>query len=502
MEVYELTALELSERIKKGELSVTEAVEASLAQIEKRDKALGAFITVDREAALLRAGEVEKGIRSGRCQGPLAGVPVGVKDNICTRGMRTTCASRILDTFVPFYNATAVECLEDAGMVILGKTNMDEFAMGSTTETSAFVLTRNPWNEGHVPGGSSGGSCAAVASGECFAALGSDTGGSIRQPASYCGVTGIKPTYGTVSRSGLIAYASSLDQIGPIGRTVRDCAALLTAITAYDRKDSTSVRREQTDFTKAADESPRGLRVGIPAEYLSEGLSGDVREAVERAASYLKEAGASVEVFDLGLMEYTIPAYYVIASAEASSNLARFDGVKYGYRAEHYEGLHDMYKTSRSEAFGPEVRRRIMLGSFVLSSGYYDAYYLKALRVRALIQNAFDRAFERYDMLLGPVAPAAAPAIGESLSDPMKMYLSDIYTVAVNLAGLPGLSLPCTVNENGLPVGVQLIGKSFGENALFTAASAIEKLRGEWSFPFEVRAGRPEAESQRKEAAV
>lgn len=484
MQILELSALELAEEIKKGTITVTEAAEASLDRIRKEDKNICAYLTVDEEAVMRRAKEVEDGMKSGRFSGPLAGVPVAVKDNICTKGVRTTCSSRILENFVPFYNARVVDLIEKAGMVMLGKTNMDEFAMGSTTETSAFLTTKNPWNTGHVPGGSSGGSCAAVADGEAFLALGSDTGGSIRQPSAYCGVTGIKPTYGTVSRYGLIAYASSLDQIGPIGKTVADCAALLSVISSRDPGDSTSIKRDDTDFLSAFQGDLNGLRVGIPKEYLSEGLDDDVRRGVGQAAEYLKEQGASVEYFDLGFTEYTIPAYYVIASAEASSNLERFDGVKYGYRTAEYDGLHDMYKKSRSEGFGPEVKRRIMLGSFVLSSGYYDAYYLKALKVRAKIKQSFDSAFSEYDVILGPAAPTAAPELGTSLSDPMKMYLSDIYTVAVNLAGLPGLTVPCTVNEKGLPIGVQLIGDCFAEKKLFLAAAGIEKARGAWTLPF------------------
>ena len=484
MQITELTATELGKKIKAGEIGVLEAAKASLDQIEKEDKTIQAFLTVDEEAVLKQAKEVEEGIRTGRLKSPLAGVPIAVKDNICTKGMLTTCASKILENFVPFYDAEAVQQLKSAGLIVLGKTNMDEFAMGSTTETSAYAVTKNPWNPAHVPGGSSGGSCAAVAAGESVLALGSDTGGSIRQPSSYCGVTGIKPTYGTVSRFGLIAYASSLDQIGPIGKTTEDCAALLEVIASHDKKDSTSMKREDTDFTSALSEDAKTLRIGIPKEYLAEGLDADVKQAVEQAASYLKELGATVEYFDLGLMEYTIPAYYVIASAEASSNLERFDGVKYGYRAKNYGDLHDMYKRSRSEGFGPEVKRRIMLGSFVLSSGYYDAYYLKALKVRAKIKKAFDKAFAKYDIILGPAAPTAAPGIGTSLSDPMKMYLSDIYTVAVNLAGLPGLTVPCMVNEKGLPIGVQLIGDCFAEKKLFCAGAGLERVRGAWKLPF------------------
>lgn len=484
MEIREMTALTLGHAIKSREVGVREAVKASLDRIGKMDGTLHAFLETDEKKIYDRVKEVENGIRSGRYTGPLAGVPAAVKDNICTKGRKTTCASRILENFVPPYDAEAVRRMENAGMIVIGKTNMDEFAMGSTSETSAYGITRNPWDTEKVPGGSSGGSCAAVAAGECFAALGSDTGGSIRQPSSYCGVTGIKPTYGTVSRFGLVAYASSLDQIGPIGKNAADCAALLETITSHDEKDSTSMERTDTDFTSAIGKDIRGMKIGIPKEYLSDGLDDDVRAAIEQCAAYLKECGADVEYFDLGLMEYTIPAYYVIAAAEASSNLERFDGVKYGYRAKEYEGLHDMYKRSRSEGFGPEVKRRIMLGSFVLSSGYYDAYYLKALKVRALIKKAFDEAFAKYDIILGPAAPTAAPKIGTSLSDPMKMYLSDIYTVAVNLAGLPGLTVPCSINEKGLPIGVQLLGDCFREKTLFAAASAIENVRGGWTLPF------------------
>ena len=484
MDLGKLTALQLAEKIKQHQISVLDGVKYVFDQIEAKEDKVHAYLDTYKKEAYARAKEVQKGIEDGTYTGPLAGVPVAIKDNICIKGKTTTCASKILEDFVPQYNAEVIDRLEQAGLVIIGKTNMDEFAMGSTTETSAFAVTKNPWDTEHVPGGSSGGSCAAVAAGECFAALGSDTGGSIRQPSSYCGVTGIKPTYGTVSRFGLVAYASSLDQIGPIGKNAADCAALLETITSHDERDSTSMERTDTDFTSSIGKGIRGMKIGIPKEYLSDGLDDDVRAAVEQCAAYLKECGAEVEYFDLGLMEYTIPAYYVIAAAEASSNLERFDGVKYGYRAKEYEGLHDMYKRSRSEGFGPEVKRRIMLGSFVLSSGYYDAYYLKALKVRALIKKAFDEAFAKYDIILGPAAPTAAPKIGTSLSDPMKMYLSDIYTVAVNLAGLPGLTVPCSVNEKGLPIGVQLLGDCFREKTLFAAAYAIENVRGGWTLPF------------------
>lgn len=349
--------------------------------------------------------------------------------------------------------------------------------MGSTTETSFFGPTKNPWNEEHVPGGSSGGSCAAVAAEECSYALGSDTGGSIRQPSSFCGVTGIKPTYGTVSRYGLIAYGSSLDQIGPVAKDVTDCATILEAIASYDPKDSTSVKREFYGFTSALVEDVKGLHIGIPKDYFGEGLNAEVKESILNAAKVLEEKGAVVEEFDLSLVEYAIPAYYIIASAEASSNLARFDGVKYGYRTEEYNGLHNMYKKSRSEGFGPEVKRRIMLGSFVLSSGYYDAYYIKALKTKALIKQAFDRAFAKYDVILAPAAPTTAPRLGESLSDPIQMYLGDIYTISVNLAGLPGITVPCGVDSKGLPIGMQLIGDCFQENKIIRAAYTFEQTR-------------------------
>ena len=479
MSISDMTALELGRRIQSGDITAVQAAEASLARIKAMEPSVHAFVTVNEEKTMEQAGKVQADIEAGRLKGPLAGVPVAIKDNMCTKGMRTTCSSRILGNFIPTYTAQAVSNLEQAGAVILGKTNMDEFAMGSTTETSAFGVTRNPWNLEHVPGGSSGGSCAAVAAGECFYALGSDTGGSIRQPSSFCGVTGIKPTYGTVSRYGLIAYGSSLDQIGPVAKDVSDCAAVLEVLASHDPKDSTSMERRDCDFTSALSEDVRGMRIGIPESYFGQGLDQGVKDAVLEAARVLGEKGAIVETFDLKLAEYAIPAYYVIASAEASSNLSRFDGVKYGYRAPEYEGLHSMYKKSRSLGFGPEVKRRIMLGSFVLSSGYYDAYYLKALRTKALIKKEFDRAFASYDVILAPAAPSTAPRLGQSLGDPLKMYLGDIYTISVNLAGLPGISLPCGLDSKGLPIGLQLIGDCFKEKNIIRAAYAYEKTR-EW----------------------
>lgn len=475
MNIVDMTAVQLSAAIKEGKTTAVEAAEAVLAQIEKEEKNYNCYVTVDRDGALAQAKAVQAKIEAGELTGPLAGVPVAVKDNICTEGLRTTCSSKMLHHFVPAYSAEAVRNLQRAGAVILGKTNMDEFAMGSTTETSAYGPTRNPRNTEHVPGGSSGGSAAAVAAGECVYAIGSDTGGSIRQPASYCGVVGMKPTYGTVSRYGLIAYGSSLDQIGPLTKDVADCAAVLEALASHDPKDSTSVSREDTNFTASLTDHVEGLRIGIPNDYLGEGLDSEVRAAVLQAAEVLEKRGAVVERFDLSLVEYAVPAYYTIAAAEASSNLERFDGIKYGYRAEACEGLHNMYKKSRSEGFGEEVKRRIMLGSFVLSSGYYDAYYLKALKVKALIKKAFDTAFEKYDLILGPVAPTTAPKLGESLTDPIQMYLGDIYTIAVNLAGLPGISIPCGVDSRGLPIGLQLIGDCFQEKKLFRAAYTYEQ---------------------------
>ena len=477
MSILDLTALELGKKIKAGEITSPQATEAVIKQIKAVEEQVHSYVTLDEEGAMKRAKEVQAQIEAGTLTGPLAGVPAAIKDNMCTKGMRTTCSSKILENFVPTYTAEAVLNLEKAGAVILGKTNMDEFAMGSTTETSYYGVTRNPWNTEHVPGGSSGGSCAAVAANECFYALGSDTGGSIRQPSSFCGVTGIKPTYGTVSRYGLIAYGSSLDQIGPVAKDVSDCAAILEAISSHDLKDSTSMARTDCDFTSALKDDVKGMKIGIPSSYFGEGLDEEVKAAILKAADILKEKGAVVETFDLGLVDYAIPAYYVIASAEASSNLSRFDGVKYGYRTKEYEGLHNMYKKTRSEGFGPEVKRRIMLGSFVLSSGYYDAYYLKALRTKALIKKEFDKAFAKYDLILAPASPDTAPKLGSSLSDPLKMYLGDIYTISVNLAGLPGMTVPCGMDSKGLPIGMQLIGDCFKEKNIIRAGYAFECTR-------------------------
>ena len=484
MDILAYSAVELAQAIKAGETTAVEAMKAVLDRIDASEESIHAYVTIDREAALAKAEAVQKQIEAGELTGPLAGVPVAIKDNMCTEGVLTTCSSRILGNFIPTFTAEAVKNLEKAGAVMIGKTNMDEFAMGSTTETSAYGVTRNPWNTEHVPGGSSGGSAAAVAAEECFFALGSDTGGSIRQPASFCGVVGMKPTYGTVSRYGLIAYGSSLDQIGPLTKDVTDCATVMEAIASHDTKDSTSIDRaaigKDTDFTSALIEDVKGMKIGIPRDYFGDGLDSEVKEAVLAAAKALEAKGAIVEEFDLSLVEYAIPTYYTIAAAEASSNLERFDGIKYGYRTSEYEGLHNMYKKTRSDGFGPEVKRVILLGYFLLSSGYYDAYYLKALRVKAMIRKAFDDAFSKYDLILGPVAPTTAPKLGESLSDPLKMYLGDIYTISVNLAGLPGISVPCGVDSQGLPIGMQLLADSFEEKKLIQAAYTYEKIRGEF----------------------
>lgn len=475
MDLMSLTAVELGRKIKAGEVTVKDAVLAAYEQIEDKDSKLNCYVTTVKEAALKKAEEIQSKIDDGTLTSPLAGVPVAIKDNMCTTGILTTCSSRILENFVPTFESEAVLNLEKAGAVIIGKTNMDEFAMGSTTETSYYGATKNPWDTNRVPGGSSGGSAAAVAACECSYALGSDTGGSIRQPSSYCGVTGMKPTYGTVSRYGLIAYGSSLDQIGPIAKDVTDCATILEIIASYDPKDSTSIKRDDYNFTEALVDDVSGMKIGIPRDYMIEGLNPEVKAAVMNAARILEEKGAVVEEFDLSLVQYAIPAYYVIACAEASSNLARFEGVKYGYRTPDYNELHEMYKKTRSEGFGTEVKRRIMLGSFVLSSGYYDAYYLKALRTKALIKQAFDKAFDKYDIILGPVAPTTAPKLGSSLSDPIKMYLGDIYTISVNLAGLPGISVPGGFDSDGLPIGVQMIGNCFEEKKIIRAAYAFEQ---------------------------
>ncbi len=484
MDIMKMTALETAGAIKDGSLTSVKACEAALAAVKAKDEKVNAFITLCEEEALAKAAEVDARLAAGDeslLASPLAGVPLAIKDNICTKGIKTSCASKILGDFKPFYDATVIEKLGAAGALVLGKTNMDEFAMGSTTETSYYGATRNPWDPTRVPGGSSGGSGAAVAAGQAAAALGSDTGGSIRQPAAYCGVTGFKPTYGTVSRYGLIAYASSLDQIGPLAKDVADCAAIMDVICGKDPKDGTSLDVAHPSYLKElqrADlmESMKGMRIGIPRECLSKGLDEDVKSCLLDMGETLTSAGAQVEEMSLSFLDYVIPAYYIIAAAEASSNLSRFDGVKYGFRAQDYDGLVDLYSKTRSEGFGSEVKKRILLGTFVLSSGYYDAYYRKALQVKAIIKKAFDEIFANYDAILMPAAPTTAPALGDSLKDPLKMYLSDIFTVSVNIAGLPGLTVPTGFDRNHMPVGTQIIGPALGDSKVLKIGHAYQQM--------------------------
>lgn len=469
MDCCQLTALELAKALRAGEFTQAEVLSAARARIAAAQPVNNAFITLEEEP--LPAADLSAS--------PLAGVPMAYKDNICTKGQRTTCASKILGDFRPPYDATAVERLTAAGAVSLGKLNMDEFAMGSTSETSFYGPVKNPWDSARVSGGSSGGAAAAVAAGEVWYAIGSDTGGSIRQPAAYCGVTGMKPTYGTVSRYGLIAYASSLDQLGPIARSAADCAAVLDLIRGKDPRDGTSLDVPAGGLLDALTGDLRGVKIGLPADCLGEGLQPEVRRSVLEAADVLRARGAVVEECTLPLLKYAVPAYYIVACAEASSNLSRFDGVKYGWRAPDYGDLTELYNKTRTQGFGSEVKRRILLGTFVLSTGYYDAYYKKALQVKALIKADFDRAFGQYDLLLTPVAPTTAPRLGESLSDPLQMYLSDIYTVSVNLAGLPAISVPCGLDDGGLPIGAQLIGPALGDGAVLNAAHALQ-LETDW----------------------
>ncbi len=501
MELLQMSVRMLNEKIKNKALGVKETVSALNTRITEAEPRIGAFLSWNEDQIKERMDEVQAGIYSGRYAGPLAGVPVALKDNICTKGLRTTCGSKMLENFVPAYDATVVKRLQDAGMIIIGKTNLDEFAMGSTTETSAFKATKNPWNTAHVPGGSSGGSCAAVAAGEVPLALGSDTGGSVRQPAAFCGVVGMKPTYGRVSRYGLVAYASSMDQIGPIGRTVADCRALYECIAGHDEKDATTVKKDVqknffnvgADGKKDCSEFLKGKRFAVPKEYLAEGTSEAVREAVKGAVELLSRNGAIVEEISLPMTEYAVAAYYIIACAEASSNLSRFDGVKYGVRAD-ADSLHEMYKKSRTEGLGEETKRRILMGSFLLSEGYYDAYYLKALKVRRLIKEEYEKVFETYDCIMTPTAPGTAPKLGTSLQNPLQMYLGDVDTVAVNLAGLPAISVPCGVDEEALPIGLQFIGNAFCEDMLFDVAEGYEELRGIFPTAWEQTMGQTEWE--------
>ncbi len=474
MEIRELSALQLAEKIKAKEISCKEAALCYLDAIEKEDQEVNSYITVMREEALLQAEQIQKRIDEGERLSPLTGVPVAVKDNICTKGTKTTAASKMLRNFVPPYDATVVTKLHEAGAVIIGKTNLDEFAMGGSTETSYFGSTKNPWDFSTVPGGSSGGSAAAVAARLAPYALGSDTGGSIRQPCAFCNLTGIKSTYGSVSRYGLMAYASSLDQIGTMGKNIKDCAASLSMISGFDKHDSTSVMKDAFDFSGSFGQGMKGLKIGVPKNYFDIGIDETVKNRVLEAAKTFIALGAEVEEFEIPTIEYAVPAYYIVACAEASSNLSRYDGIKYGYRSEEAKDLLEIFYRSRSEGFGKEVKRRIMLGSFVLSSGYFDAYYKKALQVRGLIKASFDKAFEAYDMILSPVSPTTAYPIGGQIEDPLAMYLADIYTVSINLSGLPAVALPCGFSENGMPVGMQLIGKAFSEPILVRAADAYQ----------------------------
>ena len=479
--ILELSALDIGSKIKAGEISSVQATQAFLDAIESLDKDYKSYITVCRDSALARAAEVDSLIAQGRLTGDLAGVPIAIKDNICTKGTATTCASRMLANFVPPYDATVINKINAEGMVILGKTNMDEFAMGSTTETSYFGPTLNPWGDSRVPGGSSGGSAAAVAARLAPVSLGSDTGGSIRQPASFCGVTGLKPTYGTVSRYGLVAFASSLDQIGPIGRDAVDLASLYNLICGVDEKDQSSTETTKLDIDNIRNYSVAGKTIGIPEEYFGEGIDPEVKAAVMDAVKVFESEGAKVERFTLPIMEYAIPTYYIIACAEACSNLSRYDGIKYGFRPEGVQDLGELYIRSRSEGFGMEVKRRIMIGNFVLSSGYYDAYYNKALQVKNLIYQAFNEAFSKYDVVIGPVAPTPALKAGESLSDPLKMYLGDICTVLINIVGLPAVSVPCGF-ASGLPVGMQIIGKHYSEETILGFASDFQRATSDKAY--------------------
>ena len=475
MELYKLTAHELSDMLKSGEVSSEEITKSVIERIENTEDKVDCYITRTSEIALETAKKVDEKRAKGEELNPLSGIPAAIKDNICTKGIKTTCASKMLENFVPPYNAFVTDKLNEADIPVLGKVNMDEFAMGSSTENSYFKTTKNPYNTNCVPGGSSGGSAAVVGSDEAVFALGSDTGGSIRQPASFCGVVGMKPTYGLISRFGLVAFASSLDQIGPLSKDVTDCAMILNLIKGHDVKDTTSVSVADCDYTKSLVNDVKGMKIGVPSDYLGEGIQEEVKGAILKAIETYKALGAEVEFFDLQAAKYALPAYYIISSAEASSNLARYDGIKYGYRTEDFEDLTDLYKKTRSEGFGAEVKRRIMLGTYALSSGYYDAYYKKAQQVRTIIRNDFENAFSKYDVVLTPTAPSTAFKIGEKTTDPLTMYLEDICTVSVNIASLPAISLPCGFDNNNMPIGMQLIGKTFDEPTLLKTAYTFEQ---------------------------
>ena len=475
MQLYEYTVHELIEKLEKGETSSEEITKDYFKRIKEIDPKVKAYISTLEESALEKARKIDEKRKSGETLSKFAGIPIGIKDNMCIEGTKTTCSSKMLENFVAPYNATVIEKLNDEDVVYLGKLNMDEFAMGSSTERSAFFITHNPWDLDRVPGGSSGGSAAAVAADMAPWALGSDTGGSIRQPSSLCGVVGLKPTYGLVSRYGLVAFASSLDQIGPITKDVTDSAMLLNLIAGHDEKDSTSMDLEKKDYTKSLVNDVKGMRIGIPKEYLGEGINEEVKNAILEVAKKYEELGAVVEDCSFDVGQYATSVYYIIADAEASSNLGRFDGIRYGYRSEKYDNLKDIYRNSRSEGFGPEVKRRIMVGTYVLSSGYYDAYYKKAQKVRTVIKDAYNKLFEKYDLLLTPTSPTTAFKIGEKTENPLEMYLADICTVPVNIGGLPGMSIPCALDSNGMPIGFQLIAKPFAEETIFRAAYTYEQ---------------------------
>ena len=476
MGIIDLTVHESQEKIAKKELTVEEITRAYADRIKEKEDDVQAFVTVLSEEAIENAKKIDEQIKNGEISNlNLAGIPIGIKDNICIKGTKTTCSSKMLENFVAPYNATVIEKIDNEKMTYLGKLNMDEFAMGASTEYSAFKKTRNPWNLNTVPGGSSGGSAAAVAANMVPWALGSDTGGSIRQPASLCGVVGLKPTYGLVSRYGIVAFASSLDQIGPITKDVKDAAMLLNIIAGHDEKDTTSAKNEKIDYTKCLTNDVKGLKIGVPKEFFAEGINPEVKEKLEQAIERYKQLGAEIEEFSLDIAKYSLAAYYIIACAEASSNLGRFDGIRYGYRTPNFESLNDIFVNSRSEGFGDEVKRRIILGTYVLSSGYYDAYYKKAQQVRTLVKNEFDKAFEKYDVILTPTSPTVAYEIGTKSNNPLEMYLADICTVSVNIAGLPGISVPCGVDKNGMPIGMQLIGNKFAESTILNAAYTFEQ---------------------------
>ena len=475
MELYELTVHELRDKLAKKEITSEDITKSYIKRIEEKEPDVKAFVNTTLDDALKNAQEVDKKIKEGKRTSSLAGIPIGIKDNICTKGVKTTCSSRMLENFVSPYDATVMEKIKDEDLVMLGKLNMDEFAMGASTEYSYFKKTSNPWDLNKVPGGSSGGSAAAVAADMVPWALGSDTGGSVRQPSSFCGTVGLKPTYGLVSRYGLVAFASSLDQIGPITKDVEDNAILLNIIAGHDRRDSTSANIEKKDYTKALKNDVKGLKIGIPKEYFGEGINPEVKESVMAVAKKYEELGATVEECSISVTDYALATYYIIACAEASSNLGRFDGIRYGYRTENFSNLKDIYRNSRSEGFGSEVKRRIILGTYVLSSGYYDAYYKKAQKVRTLVKQAFKELFKKYDVLLTPTSPTVAFDIGTRSNNPLEMYLADICTVSINIGGVPAISVPCGLDSQGMPIGFQLIGNHFDEETLYRAAYTYEK---------------------------